>query len=159
MEFFTIGVYHSTFEEFFGKLDAQQIDTFCDIRMRRGVRGSQYAFVNSLRLQAQLRDKGIRYLHIPGLAPTSEIRMLQQIADNERGVTKRKRQSLGTLFVQEYNQRILNDFDLRGFIDDLKQIGARRIVLFCVEEHSAACHRSLVAERLAEEYDFKVLDL
>ncbi len=45
MEFFTIGVYNSSENEFFNKLTENHIDTFCDIRQRRGVRGSQYSFV------------------------------------------------------------------------------------------------------------------
>ncbi len=51
MEFFTIGVYNSSEKEFFDKLLENNIDTFCDIRQRRGVRGAKYSFVNSNRLQ------------------------------------------------------------------------------------------------------------
>ena len=39
---FTIGVYGSTENSFFEKLAQSRIDLFCDIRQRRGVRGSQY---------------------------------------------------------------------------------------------------------------------
>lgn len=74
MEFFTLGVYHSNENEFFKKLTDNRIDTFCDIRQRRGVRGSEYAFVNSNRLQAKLNDLEIRYGHVIELAPTTEIR-------------------------------------------------------------------------------------
>lgn len=56
MEFFTIGVYNSTENEFFNKLTQNNIDTFCDIRQRRGVRGAKYSFVNSNRLQEKLND-------------------------------------------------------------------------------------------------------
>jgi len=56
MEFYTIGVYNSTEQEYFKKLTDNNIDTFCDIRQRRGVRGSQYSFVNSNRLQAKLNE-------------------------------------------------------------------------------------------------------
>ncbi|MBK6496895.1 MAG: hypothetical protein IPG00_01480 [Saprospiraceae bacterium] len=51
MEFFTIGVYNSTEQVYFDKLTENRIDTFCDIRQRRGVRGANYAFVNRNRLQ------------------------------------------------------------------------------------------------------------
>lgn len=54
MEFFTIGVYNSTEKEFFDKLTQNNIDTFCDIRQRRGVRGAKYAFVNKNRLEQRL---------------------------------------------------------------------------------------------------------
>ena len=88
MEFFTIGVYNSTEQEFFKKLIDSNIDTFCDIRQRRGVRGSQYAFVNSNRLQQRLSDLKIKYAHIIELAPTSEIRNLQKESDNQKGELK-----------------------------------------------------------------------
>lgn len=45
MEFFTIGVYNSNENTFFKKLVDNRIDTFCDIRQRRGVRGAEYAFI------------------------------------------------------------------------------------------------------------------
>ena len=78
MEFYTIGVYNSTEQEYFEKLIENRIDTFCDIRQRRGVRGAKYAFVNSKRLQAKLNELDIKYGHIIDLAPTSEIRNLQK---------------------------------------------------------------------------------
>ncbi len=56
MKIYTIGVYGSTEEEFFGKLTKSKIDLFCDIRQRRGVRGRQYAFVNSSYLQKKLSE-------------------------------------------------------------------------------------------------------
>lgn len=81
MEFYTIGVYNSTEKEYFKKLTDIHIDTFCDIRQRRGVRGSEYAFINSNRLQLKLNDLDIKYGHILELAPSSEIRELQKVAD------------------------------------------------------------------------------
>ena len=63
MKIYTIGVYGSSEEEFFGKLTESQIDLFCDIRQRRGVRGRQYSFVNSNHLQKKLSDLGIGYLY------------------------------------------------------------------------------------------------
>ena len=71
---FTIGVYNSTEDSFFGKLTKNHIDMFCDIRQRRGVRGSLYRYVNSNYLQAKLKELGINYTYIKELAPTSEIR-------------------------------------------------------------------------------------
>ena len=76
MEFFTIGVYNSTETEYFNKLIENNIDTFCDIRQRRGVRGAKYSFVNSNRLQEKLNELDIKYGHVINLAPTSEIRDL-----------------------------------------------------------------------------------
>jgi uncharacterized protein (DUF488 family) len=73
MKFYTVGVYGSTEYDFFKKLTDNNIDTFCDIRQRRGVRGSKYSFVNSNRLQQKLQDIDIKYAHIIELAPTKEI--------------------------------------------------------------------------------------
>ena len=59
MEFYTIGVYGSTEQSFFTKLKENGIDTFCDIRQRRGVRGKKYAYVNSTYLQNKLKEYGL----------------------------------------------------------------------------------------------------
>lgn len=158
MEFFTIGVYNSTEEEFFSKLENNSIDTFCDIRQRRGVRGAKYAFVNSTRLQEKLKDLGLRYQHILGLAPTKEIRELQKAADNRKGELKRTRNELGEIFSTAYGKDILERFDFKSFLLNLEKVGARRVVLFCVEEKPEACHRSLVTDAL-ENLNYKIRHL
>lgn len=55
----TIGVYGFNEADFFQAVQDAGIDTFCDIRMRRSMRGSQYAFANSTYLQQRLYDLGI----------------------------------------------------------------------------------------------------
>jgi uncharacterized protein (DUF488 family) len=159
MEFFSIGVYNSTENEFFDKLTQNNIDTFCDIRQRRGVRGAKYSFVNSNRLQQKLIDLEIKYSYVPELAPTTEIRELQKEIDKENGEQKRERQNLGKVFVIEYKNRVLKNFNFEKFFDYLDQIGARRVVFFCVEEHPEACHRSIVTERLINNYNCKITHL
>ena len=158
MEFFTIGVYNSTEEEFFKKLIENNIDTFCDIRQRRGVRGSKYAFVNSNRLQAKLNELDIKYGHKIDLAPTREIRELQKDADAQHGVLKHERRELGKVFTIAYKDRILSRFDFDNFIEELDRVAASRIVLFCVEEKSEACHRSIVSDKL-ETLGYKITHL
>lgn len=158
MEFFTIGVYNSTEQEFFNKLTDNRIDTFCDIRQRRGVRGAKYAFVNSNRLQEKLNELDIKYGHIIDLAPTKEIRELQKEADAQQGELKRDRNKLGKVFTIAYKDRILSNFDFDNFIDKLHEVGASRVVLFCVEEKPAACHRSIVTDKL-EKIGYKITHL
>ncbi len=158
MTFFTIGVYGSTEKTFFKKLTDNHIDTFCDIRQRRGVRGAEYAFVNSHKLQEKLYVLGIRYGHILALAPTSEIRQLQKEADIQQGEQKRDRSRLGIVFSTAYQNDVLQHFDFCGFIEELERIGAENIVLFCVEEKAEACHRSLVAAEL-EKLGYKTIHL
>ena len=159
MEFFTIGVYNSTEDEFFEKLTRNNIDTFCDIRQRRGVRGSKYSFVNSTKLQQKLADLDIKYGYIPALAPTTEIRELQKQVDLDKGESKRERQELGKVFVIEYKNKILGQFDFETFFEHLDQIGANRVALFCVEEHPEACHRSVVAEKLTSSFNKEIKHL
>ena len=158
MEFFTIGVYNSTEQEYFNKLTENRIDTFCDIRQRRGVRGAKYAFVNSNRLQEKLNELDIKYGHIIDLAPTKEIRELQKEADIQQGELKRDRNKLGKVFTIAYKDRILSQFDFDNFIDKLDEVGASRVVLFCVEEKPEACHRSIVTDKL-EKLGYKITHL
>lgn len=159
MVFYTIGVYNSTEDEFFNKLLKNNIDVFCDIRQRRGVRGSKYSFVNSNRLQKKLESLEIKYAHVVGLAPTTEIRDLQNKADLEKGELKSERRQLGSVFVHAYEAEVLNKFNFEGFFNDLEIAGASRIVLFCVEEYAKACHRSVVASRLTDGYRYTVNNL
>ncbi len=159
MEFFTIGVYNSTEREFFNKLTENRIDTFCDIRQRRGVRGTQYAFVNSTKLQAKLAERDIKYMYIEGLATPTEIREIQYSADHQNKQLKRERQRLAPEFIAEYKTKVLNAFDFEAFIENLKQAKAKRIVLFCVEEIAEACHRSIVAQKLFEQFGYRVTNL
>lgn len=159
IEFYTIGVYGSTEESFFGKLQEHQIDTFCDIRQRRGVRGAKYAYVNSNRLQARLAELNIQYGYVQALAPTKEIRELQKKADAKEGVLKRERTQLGEVFKAEYERQILSQFDFDHFFDQLEEAGARKVILFCVEEQPAACHRSIVGEKLEEITEKPIVDL
>lgn len=150
MKFVTIGVYGSDEVTFFGALQQAQVDTFCDIRWRRGMRGKEYAFVNSKRLQKRLGELGIRYLHMRDVAPEPELRKAQDKADKAEGTAKRKRTALGEVFVEGYRRECLADFDSGKFIE---QFGpdAKTVALFCVEREPAACHRSLLAERLQKD--------
>jgi len=159
MEFFTIGVYNSDEQAFFDKLTKNNIDAFCDIRQRRGVRGAKYSFVNSNKLQERLTDLGIKYGHILDLAPTGEIRDLQRESDLMNRELKSERKYLGEVFTTEYNREVLEKFDFENFFEKLDQIGASRIVLFCVEERPEACHRSLVAKKLEEKYNYNITHL
>lgn len=159
MEFFTIGVYNSTEKDFFNKLLENNIDIFCDIRQRRGVRGAKYSFVNSNRLQQKLADLEIKYGYIPDLAPTTEIRELQKEIDLQKGELKSERQELGKVFVIEYKNRILKNFNFDNFLESLDQIGASRVALFCVEEHHEACHRSIVAQKISTLYNKEITHL
>ena len=156
---FTIGVYNSTEESYFSKLTQNNIDLFCDIRQRRGVRGSQYKYVNSNYLQTKLNELGIEYIYIKELAPTNDIRQKQKDADKLNHETKKQRTVLGDVFKLEYQKQILNNFDMNSFMKELEQKGVKNIVFFCVEEHAEACHRSMVAKRMASLTNTNIINL
>jgi len=159
MEFFTIGVYNSTESQFFKKLTDNEIDTFCDIRQRRGVRGAKYSFVNSKKLQNKLNALNIKYGHIVKLAPTNEIRNLQKTADLLNDESKKQRQLLSDVFIDEYIRNVVDNFDFEYFFEELENIGAKRIVLFCVEENYKACHRSIISQELENRFKYAIKHL
>ena len=91
----TIGVYGFTAERFLAALRDAGVGQVLDVRQRRGVRGAEYAWANSKRLQAALADAAIGYEHLPQLAPTTELRQLQYAEDARRGEGKRSRSGAG----------------------------------------------------------------
>lgn len=151
----TIGVYGFDESGFFQAVVDAGIDTFCDIRLRRGMRGSMYAFVNSNYLQRKLSKLGIQYLHVKDLAPDQSIRDKQKREDEKLGVAKRTRSALGQAFIQAYETECLAHFDANKFIDIVGS-KAKVIGLFCVERDPEACHRSLAAMKLANDLGFEV---
>jgi uncharacterized protein (DUF488 family) len=146
----TIGVYDWTLDAFLAALAAADVRTLLDLRQRRGVRGSQYAWANSRRLQAALAETGIAYEHLPELAPTTEMRHLQYAEDARQGVGKRSRERLAPKYVERYTRERLDQVDLEPIVASLPAGGAT--ALFCVERDPEACHRSLVAQRMADEF-------
>lgn len=154
----TIGAIGYTADAFFSALQEAGVDTFVDVRRRRAVRGAAYAFANSQRLQARLAELGIRYLHRLDLAPPTTVRQQQAAADAAAGVAKRKRAELSPTFVTLYRSEVLASFDPQSLHDDLPP-DAAVIALMCVEREPAACHRSLLAERLREAWGVEVVHL
>lgn len=151
----TIGVYGFDRERFFQALLDARVDTFCDIRRRRGMRGSTYAFVNSSSLQERLGELGIRYLHFKNLAPSHELRAEQKREDEKLGIAKRTRTTLEPAFIQAYEHECLSAFNSLEFIEQLGE-DAQVIGLFCVEREPQACHRSLAAKRIARDLELHV---
>lgn len=158
MEFFTIGVYHTNEPSFFNKLADNGIDTFCDVRLRRGVRGAKYTFANSIKLQQKLEERGINYHHEKALAPSFNLCKVQTKADAVSKLLKRDRMQLDVAFISAYKNEVMH-FDFDKFIQTLSDKGAKRIVLFCVEQQASACHRSVIASLLNEKYQFKITNL
>lgn len=150
----TIGVYGFDGDSHLERLRQAHVRLLLDVRQRRGVRGPDYAWANSLRLQAALAQAGIAYEHRRELAPTSELRQLQYAEDDRQGVGKRSRRELAAEYTRRYTAEILDPADLAPIVAALPNSGTA--ALFCVERDPEACHRSLVARRLTEDYGITV---
>jgi uncharacterized protein (DUF488 family) len=153
----TIGVYEFDLPSFLAALRAADVRLLVDVRQRRGVRGARYAWANARRLQAALAEAGIAYSHHVELAPTTELRHLQYAADDRLGEGKRSRTVLDPAYVEGYVSQILDGADLDALVAELPGDGAT--ALLCVEADPEACHRSLLAQRLAERYGLPVTHL
>ncbi len=143
----TIGVYGYGENAFFRALRSEGVDLFCDLRARRGLRGSEYAFANATRLQARLTTLGIVYEHFKDLAPSERARELQRQVDREAGIAKRRRDNLDPAFAKAYSVSLHTE-SARRALGEIARI-ATVPALFCVEQLPEACHRSLVAEALS----------
>jgi uncharacterized protein (DUF488 family) len=128
-----------------------------DVRQRRGVRGSEYAWANAQRLESALREVGIAYRHRKELAPSTELRQLQYREDDRLGVGKRSRVELAPEYREHYLREILGQVDLASIVAELPNDAAA--ALLCVERDPEACHRSLIGVRLAAEFDLSVRHL
>ena len=149
----TIGVYGWTLDAWLDALRGAGFDRMLDIRQRRGVRGSEYAWANARRLEDALNAAGIDYEHRADLAPTTELRQLQYAEDDRRGVGKRSRTELAPAYVERFTREILDRADLETVAALLPA------ALLCVERDPEACHRSLVAARLAGDHAAEVVHL
>jgi uncharacterized protein (DUF488 family) len=155
MKVFTIGAYGWDEEDFVQAIRDAAPDVFVDVRRRRGLRGHAYAWANSARLQAMLADSGIPYVHRLDVAPSDATRHIVAKDAAAAGIGYRERTSLSQEYLDAYGQEVLAEFDAAGFVSSLGD-GVESIVLFCVERVPAACHRSLLAERLAEDLGAEV---
>jgi uncharacterized protein (DUF488 family) len=153
----TIGVYGASAEDFLRCLREAEVEQVLDVRQRRGVRGADYAWANAARLEQALYDAHVDYRHHLELAPTTELRQVQYAEDERQGVGKRSRQELAPAYRDRYLAEILDRVDLTPIVEAMPKTA--RAALLCVERDPQACHRSLIAERLAEEFDCDVVHL
>ncbi len=153
----TVGVYQSSLDDFLDKLKRHRVAMVVDVRQRRGVRGPEYGWANSLRLQAALKQAGIQYRHVPELAPTTELRQLQYREDERLNVGKRSRVELAEEYRRRYLREVLDPVNLGAVLESLPDEATT--ALLCVERDARACHRSLIAARLQAQYGVPVLNL
>lgn len=142
MEIFTIGFTKTTAEDFFGRLRSNRIERVLDVRLNN--RSQLAGFAKRDDLAFFLRELiGASYEHAPLLAPTEEI--LQAY--------KRK----GAMPWSEYEDRFLALMRERRIESKLDRASLeQRTVLLCSEDTPDRCHRRLVAEYLAECWEYRL---
>ena len=113
--------------------------------------------INSLRLQAALAQAGILYRHDPELAPPTELRQLQYREDDRLRVGKRSRVELADEYRRRYLHEVLDQVDLGAILGSLPEDATS--ALLCVERDARACHRSLIAARLQDQYGVPTINL
>jgi hypothetical protein len=125
-------------------------------RQRRRVRGREYSWANVQRLQRALAEAGIGYSHHKELRrrPSSGMCITARTSGS---ASASARAELAPDYRERYLHEILDQVDLDPLIEELP--AGRASALFCVERDPEACHCSLVAERLAEEFGVTVVNL
>jgi uncharacterized protein (DUF488 family) len=154
----TIGVYGFNKSTFFEALREAKVAVFCDIRSRRGVRGTEFAFANSKRLQNKLHSLGIKYIYVKELAPSDSTRNLQRQANKASHATRLHMSRLCDAFIVAYETETLSSFKIDEFIQRFGLYN-ETITFFCVEGQPESCHRSLVAERFSRELGVSLVHL
>lgn len=127
---FTIGSSGKTAEKFFNLLDTNHVKTLVDVRLNNT---SQLAGFTKKGNLAYFLDKicGIRYAHMPELAPTSEI-----LKDYQKKLIN----------WTQYEQAFASLLGERKLEAKLRDFGWDGACLLCSEKTPEFCHRRLVAE-------------
>jgi len=73
-----------------------------------------------------------------------------RVGCRRRGVGKRSRRELAAEYTRRYTTEILDRADLTPIVAALPRSGIA--ALLCVERDPEACHRSLIAQRIAEQH-------
>jgi uncharacterized protein (DUF488 family) len=135
MKLFTIGFTKTSAEDFFSRLSRAHVKKLIDVRLNNVSQLAGFAKKEDLRYFTK-QICGIRYEHVPELAPT------QDILDDYR-----KSKNLWSI----YEQRFL-DLMARRKIENLDRSRLDGGCLLCSEDKPHNCHRRLVAEYLKEKW-------
>jgi uncharacterized protein (DUF488 family) len=141
---FTIGFTGKTAKEFFTKLGDAGVKRILDIRLKNSSQLSGFAKKEDLKYFL-MKINGIKYLHIPELAPT------ENIMDSYK---KKK------IHWNEYETQLNNLLVERKVENKMMGELSEGDCFLCSEEKPDLCHRRLVAEYLQKRLgDITILHL
>ncbi|TDU75340.1 DUF488 domain-containing protein [Streptomyces sp. KS 21] len=137
MKLYTIGFTKKSAEKFFGLLREAGVTALVDVRLNNVSQLSGFAKRDDLRYFLG-EISGVRYSHRTELAPTQD--MLD--AYKKRGVGW-----------AAYEEGFLELMKVRQIEDTVRQETFDNAVLLCSEDDARHCHRRLVAEYLAQQWE------
>jgi len=132
---YTIGFTRKTAKEFFTKLEDAGVKRILDIRLKNSSQLSGFAKKEDLKYFL-MKINGVKYLHIPELAPT------ENIMDSY----KKKR-----IDWNEYETQLNHLLQERKVENKLRHEVSEGDCFLCSEEKPDLCHRRLVAEYLQKK--------
>ncbi len=142
MKFCTIGFRGRSAREFFGLLKKAGVQKLLDIRRRNQFQLA--GFTKGSDLAYFLEECfGIRYEHIPLLAPSEEL------LDGFHSRLGKRKCDDGTWawYVEQFTREISDKPIVEQFLAATK--GFEVVCLLCTEETAEHCHRRLIAEHVA----------
>lgn len=137
MKLYTIGFTKKSAEKFFGLLREAGVTTLVDVRLNNVSQLSGFAKRDDLRYFLG-EICGARYTHRTELAPTRE--MLDAYKKRDVGWAA-------------YEGSFLELMKVRQIEKTVRQETLDNAVLLCSEDNARHCHRRLVAEYLAQQWD------
>lgn len=140
----TIGYEDTTVARFLATLAAAGVELVVDSRAVAGSRRPGFAKTN---LAASLAGAGMEYLHLRGLGTPADGRVAARAGRHA-----------------EMKAIFESHMETSAFHDDLERLEAivrsgRRVALLCLEADPTHCHRSMVANALAERTPIRIVHL
>jgi len=143
MKLFTIGYEAATQADVIGRLKAAGVETLVDVR---AVAASRRAGFSKTLLGESLNAEEIEYRHLRALGTPKAGREAAK-----KGYIREMRAIFADHLAEPASQ--LQLAELRALAAE------RRVALLCFEADHAGCHRAVLAEQLAAEDGFEVVNL
>jgi uncharacterized protein (DUF488 family) len=139
----TIGYEGKTLDEFLDELTAAGVELLIDVR---AVAASRRPGFSKTALAGAVKERGIDYVHLRALGTPKEGR---------EAARKGRIAEMRTIFEAQLQtpEAELAMAQVEHAADE------RHAALLCFERDAGGCHRSIIAERLAERGRYRIVDL